>query len=75
MAIAKEVIKVTASNKLKARILEKGLTQTNVAAKLGISYQSFNYKLNNVREFKASEIKNLCEILDISNKDDYFFYN
>lgn len=66
---------MTDTNKLKGRLLEKGLTQSDVAAKLGISYQSFNYKLNNIREFKASEIKRLCVILDISNKDDYFFYN
>lgn len=64
---------MTDTNKLKARLLEKGLTQSEIADKLKISYQSFNYKLHNINEFKASEIKKLCEILDISNKDAYFF--
>lgn len=66
-------IVVTNTKKLKACLLEKGFTQSEIADKLRISYQSFNYKLNNVTEFKASEIKQLCEILNISNKDAYFF--
>lgn len=64
---------MTATNKLKAKLSEKGLTQREMADKLGISYQSFSYKLNNKIEFKASEIKALCKELNISDKDAYFF--
>lgn len=64
---------LTATNKLKAKLSEKGLTQSEVADKLGISYQAFSYKLNNKSEFKASEIETLCKELDISDKDAYFF--
>lgn len=64
---------MTNTNLLKARIIEKGFTQAEIAEKLGISYQSFNYKLNNRTEFKASEIEALCEILEIEDKDLYFF--
>lgn len=64
---------MTATNKLRAKLSEMQLTQSDVADKLGISYQSFNYKLNGKTEFKASEIKKLCSILKITDKDAYFF--
>ncbi len=64
---------MTATNKLRSLIVEKGLTQGDVASKLGISPQSFSYKLNNKIEFKASEIEALCTLLSISDKDSIFF--
>lgn len=64
---------MTATNKLKAKLSEFNLTQSEIADKLGISMQSFSYKLNNKVEFKASEIKTLCSILKITDKDAYFF--
>lgn len=65
----------TNSNKLKAKIIEEGFTQTQIAKKLGISFQSLCYKINNRIEFKASEIQKLCELLSIKDKDSYFFCN
>ena len=64
---------MTNTGKLKAKLLEKGYTIQKIANEIGISYQSFSYKLNNKREFVASEIDKLCKILDISDKDAYFF--
>lgn len=64
---------MTATKKLRSLMVAKGLIQSDVAAKLGISPQSFSYKLNNKVEFKASEIEALCILLDITNKDEYFF--
>lgn len=64
---------MTATNKLKAKLSEYRLTNEKIADKLGISAQSFSYKLNNKVEFKASEINALCKILNITDKDDYFF--
>ena len=64
---------MTATNKLRSLIVENGMTQGYVANKLGISPQSFSYKLNNKIEFKASEIEALCTLLSISDKDSIFF--
>lgn len=64
---------MTATNELRSLIAKKGYTQGYVANKLGISPQSFSYKLNNKVEFKASEIEALCVLLCISDKDSIFF--
>jgi transcriptional regulator with XRE-family HTH domain len=73
MAKRKEVINLTATNLLKAKLIEMGYRQEDIADILNISSQSFSYKLNNKREFKASEIDTLCSVLKIQNKDAYFF--
>ena len=64
---------MTDSNKLREKIYEKGMTQREVAEKIGISFQSLSYKMNNKIEFRASEMEKLCKILDIKDKDSYFF--
>lgn len=64
---------MTSTYKLKALFIEKGLTLSDVADKIGISKTSLSYKVNNKVEFKVSEITKLCELLDISDKDAYFF--
>lgn len=64
---------MTDTNELRSLIVKNGYTQTSIAEKIGISYQSFSYKLNNKVEFKVSEIKALCSILGITDKDKYFF--
>lgn len=64
---------MTATNKLKAKLMENNFKQSEIAEKLGISSQSFSYKLHNKIEFKASEIKLLCKLLKITDKDAYFF--
>lgn len=58
---------------LKARIVEKGFTQSEIAEKIGISATAFNNKITGKVDFKASEISKLSDILDIDNKDAYFF--
>lgn len=65
----------TNTNLLKGRIIEKGFTQTEIAEKIGITYQSFSEKINNKSHFKVSEIIKLCELLSITDKDKYFFAN
>ncbi len=64
---------MTATKKLRSLMIAKGYTQSDIADKLGISPQSLSYKINNKVEFKASEIETLCVLLDITNKDEYFF--
>ncbi len=66
---------MTDTNLLKAKLIEKNYKQSEIASKLGVSLQTFSYKLHNKIEFKASEINELCKILNITDKDAYFFAN
>lgn len=64
---------MTNTNLLKAKIKELGMTQEEVADRIGISTASFNYKINNKRDFTANEILRLSDALKIENKESYFF--
>lgn len=57
---------MTNTLKLKAAIAESGLNQEQIAKMLNLSVGTFNYKLNNRVEFKASEIKKLMELLKLN---------
>lgn len=67
------VSKITDTALLKARIVLKGYTMVDVARALGISYTAFRQKIYNVRQFKVTEIQTLCKMLEIEDKDKYFF--
>ena len=56
---------MTNTNELRAAITRKGMTQEQVADILKISVPTMNYKVNNKREFKATEIKALIDLLEI----------
>lgn len=58
---------------LEILIKKKGLTKTEVANLLGLSYQGFENKLNNCSEFKASEIYKLSVLLNIEIDNPIFF--
>lgn len=60
------------ANLIKAKIKEKGLTQGEVAQRIGISNNSFSRKLLGKREFRLSEIRSLCEVLCIDNAKEIF---
>lgn len=66
---------MTDSRKLRAIILEKGMTQSEIAEKLKISLTTFNYKVNNKRSFNSDEMFKLCEILQIADPKPIFFAN
>lgn len=66
---------MTDTLKLKAAIIENGFNQEQLAEMLGMTTATFNYKVNNKSEFKASEIKDLCEILKITEVKTIFFAN
>ena len=53
-------------NKLKGARVEKGLTQEDMAERIGISAYSYLMKENGKRDFTLTEMKKICEIL---NKD------
>jgi predicted transcriptional regulator len=42
---------------------------TTIAEKMGISRQTLYLKMNGKREFKTSEITNLCDILRLTNEE------
>lgn len=62
------------SNKLKAKMIEKGYNQKTLANAMGITTQTLNYKINGVREFKVSEIEKLCSLLSINKKETGQFF-
>jgi len=64
---------MTDTLKLKAAIMESGMNQERLAELLGMTSATFNYKVNNKSEFKASEIKKLCEVLKITDVNTIFF--
>lgn len=56
---------MTNTELLKTLIEEKGYKLKFVADYLGLSPYGFNLKITNKQEFKVSEVKALCELLDI----------
>lgn len=50
--------------KLKGARVEKGLTQEDMAKRIGISTYSYLMKENGKRDFTLSEMKKICNILD-----------
>lgn len=61
--------------KIKARLVEKGLKQSDLAKQLGISLPALNRKLNGISDFRLSELEEIAKILDIDEHQykDYFF--
>ena len=53
---------------LNKTIKESGVKRYSLAEQLGLTYQGLLNKINNVSEFKASEIKKLSEILGIDHE-------
>lgn len=60
-------------NLLKAKMAEKGKTQKNVAAAIGISENSLSRKIKGIREFRLSEMIKLCDYLCIDDPGPIFF--
>ena len=54
---------------LKAKIIAHGLTRAEMAKKIGISLTTLNYKLNGRQEFKLSEVKKICTILNLNKTE------
>lgn len=68
-------MKVIKSLELKAEMVRKGITAYNLAKMLGISNATLSYKLNNLIEFKSSEIKGIQQALGLTDgQRDYIFF-
>ena len=67
---------MTDTERLKEVIQKSGLKMQYLAKQLNLSNFGFSNKVNNVTEFKASEIDTLCDLLQIkalSEKERIFF--
>ncbi len=64
---------MTNTLELEVAIKRAGITKRKLAEKLGLSEMGLYKKINNITEFKASEIAKLSEVLDLQNKDEIFF--
>ena len=53
------------SKKLKKIIKERGVKYGFLTKQLGIGYSTLKRKIENKADFKASEILELCQLLDI----------
>lgn len=51
---------------LNLKIKESGLKKSQLCKAMGITYQSFRLKRNNVFAFTSQEVSTLCELLNIS---------
>ena len=61
---------MTDTLELEIAIIRSGLTKEEVAKRLNLSNMGFYQKLNNITEFKASEISRLYEILNLKSLED-----
>ena len=61
--------------KIKAKIVENGLTQKDVAKALSIAEPTVSQKINNIRPTNLNEAKKLMDLLKISEEEfpKYFF--
>lgn len=59
---------MTNTLKLKSAMVKSGLSQDLIAELLGISTQVLEAKVNGDREFMASEIRRLYDILNLNNQ-------
>lgn len=60
---------MTDSDRLNKAIEDSGLKISGILEKMGLkSYGTLKAKIENKQEFKASEIKKLCEILHFDSK-------
>lgn len=54
---------------LNSKIDEIKIPITTIAEKMGISRQTFYLKMSGQREFKASEIEKICDILRLTDEE------
>lgn len=60
---------MTKTAELRKIVESKGITYVHIAKELGITYMALLNKIENKREFKASEISRLSKILNLNEKE------
>lgn len=58
--------------KLRAKMVEREMTQEKLADVLGISVQTLNSKINGRTQFTLEEVIKMTDILEIQNPTDIF---
>ena len=66
---------MTDKKELEIAMLRAGVTKHQVAKELGLSDMGLYKKINNITEFKASEIIKIQQMLNIENIEPIFFAN
>lgn len=61
---------MTNTAELNKRIEASGLKKSYIAKALGIAVSTLSHKIRNRRDFKASEIDTLCELLGIESLEE-----
>lgn len=63
------------SRKIKGRLVELGLTQKDVAEKIGVAQPTVNQKINNIRPMDLQEAEAIADLLKIGPREfvEYFF--
>lgn len=63
------------SRKIKGRLVELGLTQKDVAEKIGVAQPTVNQKINNIRPMDLQEAEAIADLLKINPGEfvEYFF--
>ena len=66
---------MTNTTELKAMMVRNGYTAEQLAKEIGMTPQSLSYKINNKREFTATEINNVSKALGLTleEKEIIFF--
>jgi len=64
---------MTNTNLLREKIRQSGLKYGYIAEQMALTRQGLYNKINGKNEFTAKQIVNLCEILGIEDKDEFFF--
>lgn len=62
------------ANKIRARIVELGMTQAQVASKIGMSKKTFSLKMKSGK-FGLDEADKMIVVLKIEKPETYFFSN
>ena len=64
------------AERLEKIIAESGYKKSHIAKTLGVRSETLSRKLKNSSDFKVNEIKSLCSLLDISDRDrDCIFFS
>jgi transcriptional regulator with XRE-family HTH domain len=66
---------MTNTREFKAILVRTGITAEKLAESIGLSQQSLSYKVNNRREFTATEINAISKVLNLTleEKEKIFF--
>ena len=62
------------ANLIRGKIVENGMTQAEVATRIGMSPKTFSLKMNSGK-FGLDEVEKMIRLLNIDKPERYFFAN